>query len=208
MCGRFSQDTRTFSFLKALGFDAPEALQPRAQVFPGQPVLAVRLRPGGQERELAALGWGLIPSWAKDDKIARHTFNARSETLHEKPSFKRAFRERRCLVPADAFFEWGPGPGGKKQLHRLALESGEAFWIAGLWESWQAPDGGARETCTLITCPAGQSMAHLHERMPLIVGPGAGDPMAWLKADQGIENILKIHQTDSEKLELIIQAIE
>lgn len=125
--------------------------------------------------------WGLIPSWSKDDKIAQHTFNARAETLAEKPSFRAAFKRRRCIVPVSAFYEWRAIPGEKKkQKLRFSSPDGNPLAIAGLWEHWMRPETGEMiDTYTVITTKANEFMAPIHDRMPVILGKT--DWAAWLE---------------------------
>lgn len=120
--------------------------------------------------------WGLIPRWARDATIARHTFNARVETLAEKPAFRDAFRHRRCLVPMSHWVEWTGLPGHRQPLALTPPDGLGAF--AGLWESWRAPDGEPRRTFTVVTCPPVPAVAHVHDRMPLVLAPA--DWAAWL----------------------------
>jgi putative SOS response-associated peptidase YedK len=122
--------------------------------------------------------WGLIPRWAKDATIARHTFNARCETLSEKPAFREAFRSRRCLVPASSWVEW-IGPPGKRMPIAL-IPPGGLGAFAGLWESWRGADGTPRQTFTIVTCPPVPGIADVHDRMPLILPPA--DWSGWLAA--------------------------
>ena len=129
--------------------------------------------------------WGLIPSWSKDDKIAQHTFNARAETIAEKPSFRAAFKRRRCIVPVSAFYEWLAIPGEKKkQKLRFSSQDATPFAIAGLWEHWTRPESGETvESYTVITTTANDFMAPIHDRMPVILGKA--DWEAWLDPDTG-----------------------
>jgi len=138
----------------------------------------------GQRLALPAR-WGLIPSWSKDDKIAQHTFNARAETIAEKPSFRAAFKRRRCIVPVSAFFEWRAIPGEKKkQKLRFSSPDAAPLAIAGLWESWTRPETGETvESYTIITTSANEFMAPIHDRMPAILGKA--DWEAWLDPEAG-----------------------
>ena len=148
----------------------------------------------GQRLALPA-GWGLIPSWAKDDKIAQHTFNARAETITEKPSFRTAFKRRRCIVPMTAFFEWRAIPLQKnKQKLRFVSPQGHPLAITGLWEHWQHHETGVPvESFTVITTGANDFMAAIHNRMPVILG--ASDWEALLDPDMHntmlLESMLK-----------------
>jgi putative SOS response-associated peptidase YedK len=177
MCGRFllltSRDevAQLFSLDPA---DVPE-LFPRYNVAPTQPVPAVRLDDG--HRAFAELKWGLIPSWAKDAKIANALINARAETVAEKPAFRSPFKARRCLIPASGFYEWAV-EGKHKQPYHFHLKDGRPFAFAGLWERWHGEDGAPVETCTIITSEANELVRPVHERMPAILSPG--DFAAWL----------------------------
>ena len=125
------------------------------------------------------LKWGLIPSWADDPGIGARMINARSETVAEKPSFRRAFKERRCLIPADGFYEWQRTSGGK-QPYYLRTKSGRPFAFAGLWESWDG-DGSEIHSCTILTTDANDLVGEVHHRMPVILPPG--DYELWLDPD-------------------------
>jgi putative SOS response-associated peptidase YedK len=119
---------------------------------------------------MEALRWGLIPSWAKDPAIGSRMINARAETVGEKPSFRTAFRRRRCLIPADGFYEWQK-LGTRKQPHYIHLTGRRPFAFAGLWEHWRSPDGESVDTCVIITTEPNELMAELHNRMPVILHP-------------------------------------
>ena len=175
MCGRFKL-AATSRFV-AEHFDLAEVpfLEPRYNVAPGQTVLVVR--PSSGARQLAALHWGLVPSWAKDVKIGYRLLNARCETVEEKPAFRAAFRKRRCLIPADGFFEWQK-TGRKKQPFLFQVNDG-LFAFAGLWEHWQNSDGETLESCTILTTEANELVRPLHDRMPVIVAPA--DYASWLE---------------------------
>src|SRR5262249_41276153 len=112
--------------------------------------------------------WGLIPSWAKDKKIGARLINARAETVAEKPAFRSAFKHRRCLIPADGFFEW-KNEGGRKQPYYITLQDGGLFALAGLWEEWHSGAGEVMPSCTIITTEANEVVRPLHERMPVIL---------------------------------------
>ena len=177
----------------------PLNLRPRYNVAPSQDVAAVRAAgPGSQSRAgigrtLAMLRWGLIPGWAKDHAIDHKLINARSETAAEKPSFRSAFRHRRCLIPADGFYEW-QRRGGTRQPWLFGLRDGAPMIFAGLWERWTVPEGAALtgslaerspgdtvETCTILTAAANETVATVHGRMPVILAPDAWD--AWLAGE-------------------------
>ena len=184
MCGRFTifadPDRLAERFEASLPADG---LQPRYNAAPTQrlPVILNEVPPAIQ-----LLQWGLIPSWAKDPAIGSRMINARAETLAEKPSFRAAFKKRRCLVLADGFYEWMKTSGGKQPM-RIALASGEPFAMAGLWESWHAPDGSLLRTFTIITGEPNELVAPIHNRMPAILLPeheaiwldNAAEPAIW-----------------------------
>jgi putative SOS response-associated peptidase YedK len=171
MCGRFTlyADPETLAELFDLEHAPP--LAPRYNIAPTQPVAIVRAadsRAGA--RDWTHVIWGLIPSWAKDPSIGARMINARSETAAEKPSFRAAMRRRRCLVPADGFYEW-MRIGKRKQPYFVTETDGAPLAFAGLWESWTGPDGTELETCTILTTEANELMSELHNRMPVIVQP-------------------------------------
>ena len=147
----------------------------------------IRLSPEGK-RVLHLLRWGLIPHWAKDPSIGVKLNNARGESVAEKPSFKQAFMRRRCLIPADGFYEWKT-EGKTKQPYYFSLKSGEPMAMAGLWESWKAPDGSLLRTACIITTRANALMEPIHERMPVIINPD--DWKDWLAApSEDVEGLL------------------
>lgn len=177
MCGRFAQRSPAKKVGKQFKVREVPPLAERYNVAPAQALLAVREGSGG--REAAFLKWGLVPRWAKDPGIGNKLINARSETVTEKPSFREAFARRRCLVPADGFFEWARR-GDRKRPFYFHMRDGEPFAIAGLWERWEG-EGGPLETCTLLTTEANELLAPYHDRMPVILRPD--DYEAWLDPD-------------------------
>jgi putative SOS response-associated peptidase YedK len=177
MCGRYSLTTPAEAVRRVFGYPERPNLMPRANIAPTQEVAAVRLGEDGA-RHFVTLRWGLIPSWAKDAAIASKMINARGETVAEKPAFRAAFRARRCLIPADGFYEWKT-EGGAKQPYRIARADRAPFAFAGLWERWEkAPDGVPMETSTIITTDANETLQAIHHRMPVILD--AADFAAWL----------------------------
>lgn len=168
MCGRFALISPDQDL--AVQFDLPSvpALAPRYNIAPTQPVAVVRVAAGAATRELALLHWGLVPFWAQDPKIGARMINARAETAAEKPSFRAAFRRRRCLVVADGFYEWQKLNGGKQPFF-IRLQDGRPFAFAGLWESWRGQDDAVLESCTLLTTEPNDLMRALHNRMPVIL---------------------------------------
>ena len=169
MCGRFTLTLDADEIRTALRLgQIPAEWQPRRNIAPTEPVAVVI---DAVQRDVLWMRWGLIPSWAKDMSIGSRMFNARAETLAEKPSFRAALRQRRCLILADGFYEWQkPASGkGKSQPFHFRLQGDEPFMFAGLWESWRQPDGEALLSCTLITCAANETVAPIHDRMPVIL---------------------------------------
>jgi putative SOS response-associated peptidase YedK len=184
MCGRFTIFADPERLAERFQASLPEAgLRPRYNAAPTQ-YLPVILNQGPPAIQL--LQWGLVPFWAKDPSIGSRMINARSETLAEKPAFRAAFKQRRCLVLADGFYEWQKTPGGKQPM-RIALASGEPFALAGLWETWDAPDGSALRTFTIVTGEPNELVAPIHNRMPAILLPehealwldNAAEPAIW-----------------------------
>jgi putative SOS response-associated peptidase YedK len=170
MCGRFTLTTPAQTLAVQFNLVEVPALEPRYNIAPTQPVAVVRLGSESTERELALLHWGLIPFWAKDASIGSRMINARSETVAEKPSFRTAFRRRRCLVLADGFYEWQKLDGGKQPMY-VGLHDREAFGFAGLWERWEGTGNGVIESCTLLTTEPNELLRPIHNRMPVILKP-------------------------------------
>lgn len=182
MCGRFAQ-YRSGTELEAqfgASFDGAW-LPPQYNIAPGSLLLAVRADSAGP-RTFTTLQWGLIPRWAKDRKIGYRTINARAETVAEKPSFRAAFRQRRCLIPADGFYEW-QATGSGKQPYFIARRDRQPFAFAGLWESWTDPASGERlDSATIIVTQANALVRPIHDRMPVILSPA--DYGVWLDPTQ------------------------
>jgi putative SOS response-associated peptidase YedK len=173
MCGRFTLRTRREELAEHFGIPVAET-PPRYNIAPTQEVFAVRAARAG--REFVSLRWGLIPSWAKDKKIGARLINARADTVADKPSFRSAFKSRRCLIPADGFFEWKK-TGNKKQPYYVTLRDGGPFAFVGLWERWHGEEGDV-QSCSIATTDANELMRPLHDRMPVILDPK--DYAAWL----------------------------
>ncbi len=172
MCSRYS---RTKGQVKVGKTKVAIKAPPQAIIRPTDRASVIRKGSGGLEE--ANLRWGLIPSWAKDPKIGIQCINARAETISEKPSFREAFQKRRCLVPADGFWEWET-IGKKKIPWKFARPDSEEFCMAGLWEAWNSPEG-ILETFTIITTSPNELVRSVHDRMPVILTPEAGE--AWLE---------------------------
>ena len=179
MCGRYTLTTPVEVLAEEFGVTGPFPEVPLSyNVAPTQEVAAVLADDG--ERHLEMLRWGLIPPWADDPRIGSRMINARSETAPEKPSFRRAFRERRCLVLADGFYEWRRTDSNGKQPYYIRMKDGRPFAFAGLWESWR---GGREEilSCTILTTEANHLVGEIHHRMPVVLAPE--DYGLWLDPD-------------------------
>ncbi len=171
MCGRFAIYSSLGELKKVFEIDAATCeVETSYNITPGSEVCAIIRQ---KDKRLGRLHWGLVPPWAKDVSGASRLINARAETLREKPSFRRAFRERRCLIPADGFYEWKD-----RQPWHCTSENGEPFGFAGLWETWKGNDDSVYHSCTIITTEASESMKKIHDRMPVILKPDVIDE--WL----------------------------
>jgi putative SOS response-associated peptidase YedK len=184
MCGRYSLTSDLDRLLPRLGGRLPVDLAAhhaaRPEVRPGEPVLALRQEHG--VIGAALLLWGLLPEWAKDPLGAPRPINARAETVAEKASFRGAWRHRRCLLPADAFYEWS-GPKGRRRPWRIQRHDQQLFWLAGVWDRWIGPDGSEVESCCVLTTAPNALMAPIHDRMPVILPDGLEE--AWLAPADG-----------------------
>ncbi len=176
MCGRFTLKTSRAKITEMFRLQRLGEFDPRYNIAPSQPVLAVRTDADGGQREGVMLKWGLIPSWAKEPGIGNSLANARAETVAEKPAFRSAFKKRRCLVVTDGFYEWGKVDGGKIPYY-FQLRDGNPFAFAGLWERWEKGEEPV-ESCTLITTEANGVVGQIHDRMPVILMPD--DYARWL----------------------------
>ena len=190
MCGRFARATELEAILRLLRLDTSELteLHPRYNVAPSQAVAAVREEDG--RRALVMLKWGLVPSWAKDVQIGYSLINARSETLVEKPSFRSAFKSRRCLIPATSFYEWQKTGTKHKQPFSIGMKDGSVFAFAGLWERWKDQDDVEApliQSCTILTTDANAVVRPVHDRMPVIVAPA--NFAAWLDPQTAAANL-------------------
>jgi putative SOS response-associated peptidase YedK len=186
MCGRYTLSTPAGRLAEEFQLDDDAVdLTPSYNVAPTQEVAAI-LEEGG-ERRLEMLRWGLVPSWADDPEIGARMINARSETAPQKPSFRRAFRSKRCLIPADGFYEWKREQGGK-QPYYFHMQEGRPFAFAGLWERWEK--GGSLLSCAILTTRANSVLEGIHDRMPVILPPGSYD--AWLDPDADREQLIDL----------------
>lgn len=185
MCGRFTVRMDPRESAREFGVARTDSgYTPSFNVAPAQKIPVVLIQDG--QRVMDTFQWGLIPSWAKDPAIGNKLINARAETLAEKPSFRRAFLHRRCLILADGFYEWKL-EGKRKQPVHITLRDRSGFAFAGLWERWQSPEGVAVKSCTIITTEANAFMRAIHHRMPVILPKESED--AWLDptiTDRGI----------------------
>ncbi|MCH2111876.1 MAG: SOS response-associated peptidase [Planctomycetes bacterium] len=199
VCGRFTLRKPKADLLRARGLQeddlTPSALailQPRHNIAPSQDILAVRLR--GEREQLDGLRWGLVPRWAKERSIGNRMINARAETVGERPSFRDAFKHRRCLVPVDGYFEWQKVEGGKQPwfFHR---PNEELMFFAGLWEEHEE-DGDCLRSCTLLTTAANNTVSVLHHRMPVLLDPKGQDH--WMDPNTDREELTSLLNSSPE----------
>jgi putative SOS response-associated peptidase YedK len=179
MCGRFTLTATVDQLMDRFDIEyflEQENFQPSYNIAPSQSVLAVINN--GRHNKMGFLRWGLIPPFAKDLSIGNKMINARSETLLEKPSFRTAYKKKRCLIIADSFYEWKRLDDKKKIPMRIKLKSEELFAMAGLWENWKSPDGKSIFSCTVITTTPNNLVEDIHDRMPVILRPE--DEKIWL----------------------------
>jgi putative SOS response-associated peptidase YedK len=187
MCGRFALKAPPRSIQEHFHLPETVNLSPRYNIAPSQAVAVVRQLPGQSFRQLDLLRWGLIPGWARDMKIGYKLINARSETLAQKPSYRAAFKKRRCLIAADGFYEWKHS-GKAKQPFYLHLKNDAVFGFAGLWEAWRSAEGNMVESCTIITTEPNELLRDIHDRMPAILHPDQYE--TWLQ-DSTPEHLLQ-----------------
>ena len=203
MCGRYTLRVSPAELAEIFGALNQIEWSPRYNIAPTQTVAAVRLNEHGTGRKLSLLKWGLIPSWADDPKIGGRMINARADTVATKPAFRSAIKKKRCLIPADGFYEWQVVLGQKsKQPYLIGVRDVRAFAFAGLWEHWSGTDGTRIESCSIITTDANELMQPIHNRMPVILDPG--DYGRWLDRDrqsaQDVLDLLKPFPADRMKL--------
>lgn len=201
VCGRFTLRARLQEIRDEFALLRAVEIGERYNIAPTQQVAAVRLGDDG-ERELVSLKWGLIPSWATDQKISYSTINARAETVADKPAFRSAFKSRRCLVVADGYYEWkiigGPKSKPTKQPYRIHRPDDRPFGMAGLWDCWDH-DGRAIESCTIIVTSANAKLAGIHDRMPCIVPHD--EYGLWLDPEfQGRDKLLSLLQPSPDAM--------
>ena len=171
MCGRYRLSRSKQLVEEYFGTASADVdWNPRYNIAPSQPVPVVRQNTHKPVRELLVMRWGLIPSWAKDLSVGYKTINARAETAASTASFREPFKSQRCLVPADAFYEW-KRDGKRKQPHCFEVNGGELFAFAGLWDRWANPRGEVIESCSILTTTPNSLLADIHNRMPVILRP-------------------------------------
>jgi putative SOS response-associated peptidase YedK len=182
MCGRFVQYSDPERYAERFGLDHLCHAEPRYNLAPTQPVLAIRLAAAGG-RELVPLRWGLIPHWSKGPDSRYSMINARAETVATKPAYRDAFRQRRCLIPSEGFYEWRATEGGK-QPYLIGRRDQASFLMAGLWDRWRSGEGDQSpiESCTIIVTDANALVRPVHDRMPVILSDEAAD--RWLDPEQ------------------------
>jgi putative SOS response-associated peptidase YedK len=175
MCGRYAITSAPEGIRALFRYEEQPNFPPRYNIAPSQPIPVVRLVDG--RRHFALVRWGLIPSWVKDPKSFSLLINARGESVIDKPAFRAAMRRRRCLIPADGFYEW-KRDGERKRPYFVRPKRGGPVAFAGLWETWCGPNGEEVETAAIVTTQANRTLATIHDRMPVIVPPEAFD--LWL----------------------------
>ena len=187
MCGRFGLTRPEALELERFGITELPPLVSRYNIPPSSDVLVVRERKGVTQADM--IKWGLVPSWAKDPSIGHRMANVRSDTALEKSSFRTAMQKRRCLIPADVFFEWQDVPGQKRRKpYAVAMLEGEPFALGGLWEAWRAKDDGPwLITCAILTTEPNELLAPIHDRMPVIIKPE--DYARWIDPATTIESV-------------------
>ena len=179
MCGRYTLTASPEALRALFGYAEQPNFPPRYNIAPTQPIAIVRLVDG--KRQFALVRWGLLPSWVKDPKNFTLLINARGESATDKPAFRAAMKRRRCLIPADGFYEWQKA-GERKRPFYVRAKSGAPLAFAGLWETWTGPNGEELDTAAIVTTTANRTLAPIHERMPVILPPEAFD--LWLNSNE------------------------
>lgn len=201
MCGRFTLIAEPDKLKEIFDISDTSNCQweARYNIAPTQNIATVLYNSENEKRECRSLRWGLIPSWSKDSKMAARTINARAETLAEKPSFRSAFKRRRCLIIADGFYEWKKVET-KKQPYYFQLEDKQPFAFAGLWEEWQSPEDEKITSCTIVTTEANELLQPIHHRMPVLLQQS--DYETWLDPQLQKTELLKelLHPFEAEKM--------
>src|ERR1700682_6376095 len=185
MCGRYRLSRRKQIIEEHFdSISGAEDWTPRYNIAPTQPVPVIHQNPKEPHRELSLMRWGLIPSWAKDSSVAAQMINARTETAATTPPYPDPFTSRRCLIPADGFYEW-QRTGKAKQPYCFEVNDGDLFAFAGLWDRWRDPSGQWIKSCSVLTTTPNAVTSAVHDRMPVILDPDSYDP--WL--DPGMTNV-------------------
>lgn len=199
MCGRFSQSKSAETIAQVFQVNNVPPLTPRYNIAPTQQIQTILQNAEQSQREFQILHWGLIPSWAKDPKMGARMINARAETVAEKPSFRAAFKQRRCLILADGFYEWQQQQK-KKQPFYFRMNDEHPFAFAGLWEHWKSGDGEVINSCTILTTEPNDLMRPVHNRMPVIIDPKDYD--LWLDTEVKTPELLQplLHPYSAEEM--------
>jgi putative SOS response-associated peptidase YedK len=184
MCGRYRLSRRKQPVEEYFDCTGEEDWSPRYNIAPTQPIPMIRQHPKEPVRQISTMRWGLIPSWSKDTSGAASMINARSETAATKPAFRDPIRLRRCLIPADGFYEWSRTQKAK-QPFCFEVNDGGLFAFAGLWDRWKDPSGGWIKTCSILTTTPNAVTTAVHDRMPVILHPDSYD--LWL--DPGMTDV-------------------
>jgi putative SOS response-associated peptidase YedK len=195
MCGRYTLTSAPEAIRALFRYAEQPNFPSRYNIAPTQPIAIVRLVDG--KRQFALVRWGLLPSWVRDPKAFSLIINARGEGIADKPAFRNAIKRRRCLIPADGFYEWKAG-APRKQPYFIHAKSGEPLAFAGLWETWMGPNGEEVDTAAIITTGANETLSPLHDRMPVIISPESFN--AWLGKGE-IEG-----NTDAKIAEMLIRS--
>jgi putative SOS response-associated peptidase YedK len=205
MCGRFSLTQSAWAIAQTFQLSDVPNLTPRYNIAPTQPIGTILQK---AQRQFQWMQWGLIPSWAKDPSIGNKLINARAESLREKPSFRNAFKRRRCLIVADGFYEWQK-IDKRKQPYYIQMHDDKPFAFAGLWDTWQPPEGEAIASCTIITTSANAIVQPIHDRMPVILSPDRYtrwlDPT--LTDTQVLQDLLQPYNSDAMKATPVSSAV-
>jgi putative SOS response-associated peptidase YedK len=199
MCGRFSQSKSAETIAQVFQVNNVPPLTPRYNIAPTQQIQTILQNAEQSQREFQILHWGLIPSWAKAPKMGARMINARAETVAEKPSFRAAFKQRRCLILADGFYEWQQQQK-KKQPFYFRMNDEHPFAFAGLWEHWKSGDGEVINSCTILTTEPNDLMRPVHNRMPVIIDPKDYD--LWLDTEVKTPELLQplLHPYSAEEM--------
>jgi putative SOS response-associated peptidase YedK len=196
MCGRYRLTAKERYLAEHFGIDDELEWAPRYNIAPTQQVVVIRQDPNHPRRIASLMRWGLIPYWSQDISIGNRTINAMAETASEKPAFRDAIRKRRCLIPADGFFEWRKLNAKRKQPYNIGMLDDSLFAFAGLWDRWRSASGEIIESCSILTTDANSLTREIHDRMPAILEPDKYD--LWL--DPGV--------TDPEQVQELLRPFD